>query len=363
MNDSLTNRQIVFIIFGVLIGYGIMGLPKNVAETAGTAGWFSVLVATAITVIFAYMITYLSYVHKNKIIYEYSEILTGKIVTYVFMGIYICYYFIVFAMLTRISSETIKLTILLKTPIWAVCLFFLFVVYYALIKRLRVIARICEIYGIIIIIAAVMIHISLFTQGKLINIRPFFVVEDLPLYLKSTLNMIFPFLGIEILTIIPFTKKNNKRIFKYTALMVMFIGVFYIMVVESCISVIGVDEIVHYDDALYATIRRVDIPAFQFIRRLDGIFLIAWIMAIFCTMTIWAYGAIVLLSKLFKKVNFNVLSFIVVFFAFIVSQMPTTYGQVKKVLEYMSYYGLLVMGIIPSILFFITKVGKYDQKN
>ncbi|TCO77449.1 GerAB/ArcD/ProY family transporter [Marinisporobacter balticus] len=362
MNESLTNRQIAFIIFGVLIGYGVMELPKNVAENAGTGGWLSLLIATAITIIFAYMITYLSYVYKNKTIYEYSERLTGKFITHIFMIIYIFYYFLGFTMITRVSCETIKLTILLKTPIWVLSLLFSFVIYYAVIKRLRVIARVCEIYGIFIIIAALLIHTSLFTQGKLINLRPFFVLEDLPLYFKSTLNMIFPFLGIEILTIIPFAKKNHKKVFKYITLMIVCISFFYIMIVESCISVMGVDEIVHYNDALYATIRRVDIPAFQVIRRLDGIFLIAWIMAIFCTITIWCYGAIVLLSKLFKKIHFNLLAFIVVFMGYIVSQMPTTYDQVKKVLDYMSYYGLVVMGIIPTILFFITKVKKYDKK-
>jgi spore germination protein len=363
LNDSLTNRQIAFIIFGILIGYGVMGLPKNVAENTGTAGWFSLLVGTIITMIFTYMITYLGYVYKNKTIYEYSEILTGKTITYILMSIYIVYYFFIFSMVMRISSETIKLTILLKTPIWISCILFSVVVYYAIIKRLSVIARVCEIYGIVIFIAAIIIHVSLFTQGKIINLRPFFIAEDIPVYLKSTLYMIFPFLGVEILTIIPFTQKNNSSVFKYTTFTVIGIGVFYIMVVQSCISVIGVDEIIHYDDALYATIRTVDIPAFQFIRRLDGIFLITWIMAIFCTMTIWAYGAVVLLNKIFKKISFNLLAFIIVFMAFVTSQIPTNYRQVKKTLEYMSYYGLVVMGIIPAILFFIMKVGKYDQKS
>lgn len=362
MNESLTNRQIVFIIFGVLVGYGVMGLPKNVAENAGTGGWFTLIITTAITIFFTYIITYLGYVHKNKTIYEYSEILTGKIITYIFISIYIIYYFLVFSMVARISCETIKLTILVKTPLWVLCFIFLFTAYYALIKRLRVIARLCEVYGVIIITMATIMHLVMFTQGEIINMRPFFVIEDIPIYLKASIKLIFPFLGIEILTIIPFDKNNNKKIFKYTAFMVAFIGFLYILVAESCISVMGVDGIIYYNDALLATIRRIDIQSLQFIRRLDGIFLNLWIMTVFCTMTIWGYGATLLLSKLFNKIHFNLLSFIVVFIAYIISQIPATFEQVQKILEYMSYYGLVVMVIIPAILFYITKVKEYDKK-
>ncbi|QXM07085.1 GerAB/ArcD/ProY family transporter [Crassaminicella indica] len=362
MTDYITNRQIAFIIFGALVGYGVMGLPKNVAESSGTGGWFTLIVVTFIVMIITYMVTYLSYVHKNKTIYEYSQILTGKVVTYIFMNLYIFYYFLVFSMLGRISSETIKLSILLRTPVWALSFVFFSIAYYALTKRLRVIARICEIYGVIIIVVTVMMHFAMFTQGKFINLKPFFVMEDLPAYLKASVKLIFPFLGVEILTVIPFNKKNSKNVLKYTVFIVAFVGIIYILVAESCISVMSVDGIIHYNDAVLATIRRIDIQSLQFIRRLDGIFLIIWIMAIFCTMIIWAYGGIFLLSKFFKKVHFNYLALVVVIMAYIVSLIPTTFEQVQKILNYVSYYGLVCMVLIPAILFFITKVKKYDKK-
>ncbi|WP_176461972.1 GerAB/ArcD/ProY family transporter [Anaeromicrobium sediminis] len=363
MNESLTNRQIAFIIFGIVVGYGVLGLPKNVTENAGTGGWFSLLMATGITIIFTYMITYLGYVHEHKTIYEYSNMLVGKYITFIFMLIYIIYYFMLFTMIIRMASEAIKLTVLIKTPVWALCSLFLSVVYYAVIKRLEVIGRICEIYGLIIIIGYIVIHLAVSTQGKLINLKPFFVVEDIQSYLKATLVTIFPFLGIEILTIISFDKKkNNKRIFKYTALMVGFIGILYILIVESCISVMGVDGIVHYKDALFATIRRVDIKSLEFLERIDGIFLIIWIMGMFCTASIEAYGSIFLMSKWFKNIHFNLLAFIVILLSFIVCHIPKTVNDVEKIMDYLSYGTLVAAGFIPATLFLITKVKKYDKK-
>lgn len=363
MKDYLTNREISFVIFSIVVGYGVINLPKNVAESAGTGGWLSILIGAAIAAIFAYIITYLGYIHKNKTIYEYCELLTGKVIAYIFIIIYIVYYFMFFTMVTRMASETIKLTILLKTPVWALTLVFLLTVYYAVIKKLRIIARICEIYGLIIMITAIAVYILIFSQGELINIKPFFVVENIPTYLKATIVTVFPFIGFEILTIIPFHKEeNNKKIFKYTTLIIIGIGLFYILVVEACISVMGVDGIIQYKAALYATIRRVDVKSLEFLRRLDGVFIMGWIMAIFCTITLSAYGVVFLTSKLFKKINIRLLAFIVILISFIVSQIPDTISQIQKVLDYVGYSSLFTIVIIPTILFIITKVKKYDKK-
>lgn len=363
MNESLTNRQIAFVIFGIVVGYGILNLSKNIAENAGTGSWFTLVMATGITMIFTYIITYLGYVHENKTIYEYSNILTGKYITSIFMLVYIVYYFILFTMTVRMASEAIKLTILIKTPVWILCLLFLSVTYYAVITKLGTIARICEIYGVVIIVGAMIIHLSMFSQGELVKLKPFFVIENIQSYLKATLVTVFPFLGIEILTIISFNKKkNDKRIFKYTALMVGFIGILYILVVESSISVMGIESIIYYKDTLFATIRRIDMRSLQFLERIDGIFLTIWIMGIFCTITLEAYASTFIISKFFKGTNFKFVALVVIVLSFIICQIPNTVESVEKIMNYISYLGIATAGLIPAILFLITKVKKYDKK-
>ena len=195
MKEYLTNRQISFIVFGIIVGYGIMPLTKNIVEKTGTGAWFGLLIASAIAVFFTYIITYLGYVHENKTIDEYSEILTGKYISFIFIGIYIIYFFMAFTVVTRIVSELIKLTMLIETPTWALSLLILFVSYYAVIKGLGNIARICEIYGIIIIFSLLITILSLFSQGKLINLKPFFVLEDIKHEISSayhTTNYLLP---------------------------------------------------------------------------------------------------------------------------------------------------------------------------
>jgi len=363
MKESITNRQIALILFGVIVGYGVMGLPKNVAENAGTGGWITLLIATAMAAIFTYIFTYLGYVHENKTIYEYSKMLTGNFITAIFMFLFIIEFFLFYTMVVRASSEIIKLTVLIKTPVWALCLLYYLVVYYLIIKDFSIIVRIMEFYGMFIIIAYLIVHFLIATQGKLINVRPYFGQADIITYFKASVVTVLPFLGIEILGIIPFRKAvNGKKVFKYTVSMIVFIGFLYILVVESCVSVIGVDGIVYYKDALLSTIRRIDIEWLQFLRRLDAIFLMSWIMSTFCTITLFSYGTAFLLSKYFKRINLKLLIFILMIISFYVSLLPKTFNDIQKIMDYSSYLGFPAISFIPIILLIITKVKKYDKK-
>ncbi|SHH47115.1 GerAB/ArcD/ProY family transporter [Tepidibacter thalassicus] len=211
MIESLSNRQIAFVIFGVIIGYGIMGLPKDIAENIGTGGWIVLLGATGITVILGCIFTYLSYIYKNKTICEYSEILMGKCISKLIVFSYIIEFFLFSALAVRASSEVIKLNILLKTPVWSISLLFFIVIYYAVTKGLRTIARICELYGIVIIVVGLFSHILLFTQGELVNLRPFIVPASINSYIKALFTTVIPLLGIEVFAFIPFDKKIIKK--------------------------------------------------------------------------------------------------------------------------------------------------------
>lgn len=359
MNENFSNKQIAFILFGVIVGYGIIGLPKNAAESAGTSGWICILIAGVIAGIVTNMILYLGYVHKNKTLFEYSEMLVGKYITYIFVSIYIVQFFVFFTMIIRISCETIKLTVLIETPQIILCIFFYLVAYYAVIKGLRVIVRLNELYSIIIVILGLCILISMLIEGKLINLRPFFVTSNVSTYFTNSLKMSLGFLGMELLAVIPLSDKNDKRIFKYSSLIIALITGIYILLVESSIALMGVDNVVNYKDVLFVAIRRLDIQPLQFLRRVDGIFVSIWIMIIICSIILFGYGTVSFMNKLFNKAKYNVIVSIVFFLSFIFSQIPKTIAQIEKIIDIASYFVLLPAVIIPLILLIITKVKGY----
>ena len=220
------------------------------------------------------MFTFLGYVHKEKTIYDYSILLTGKYIGNILIFLYIVYFFSVFTITSRISNEVIKIALLSKTPVSALTLLLMLVCYYAITKKLKGIGRLCELYGMIIIIVGLIMHILMSTQGKLINIMPLVPPIGIIAYLKAIPTTIYALLiGVEVICLVPFHKEiNDKSIFRYVTFIIIYIGFLYIFIVESCISVLGPDNIIYYKDALMATIRRIDIPYLDFLSRLDGIY-------------------------------------------------------------------------------------------
>lgn len=75
MKNYLNNRQISFYLFGIIVGYGFINLPKSIVENAGTGGWISILLSTIIVSIFTYIVTYLGLIFKGKTFYKYLKVL------------------------------------------------------------------------------------------------------------------------------------------------------------------------------------------------------------------------------------------------------------------------------------------------
>ena len=364
MNEHLTNRQIALLVFGGIVGYGVINLPKNLAEASGTGGWIPLLITIVIVIIAGYMFTFLGYVHKEKTIYDYSILLTGKYIGNILIFLYLVYFFSIFTITSRISSEVIKIALLSKTPVSALTLLLMLVCYYAITKKLKGIGRLCELYGMIIIIFGLIMHILISTQGKLINIMPLVPPIGIIAYFKAVPTTIYALLiGVEVICLVPFHKGiNDKSIFRYVTFIIIFIGFFYIFIVESCISVLGPDNIIYYNDALMSTIRRIDIEYLDFLSRLDGVFAALWMLAIFTTVLLYGYATIFILSKWFDKVSFNKIGLIVIVIGFSTSLLPKTLDDLHKILVYIGYYSIFTALVIPLIFVIITKVKKYDKK-
>lgn len=297
--------------------------------------------------------------HKNKTVYEYSNLLTGRYITSIFTFIYIVYFFMMCALISRISCETIKYTILNETPVWALNLLLISAVYYGVLKKLRLIGRICELYGAIIIFAIIFMHLLMAFEGELINIKPYFGDKGLLSYLKSTTKTIIPFLGFEILAIIPINKGNGKSVVFYSTIMIIFIGLLYILIVETSLAIIGPDDIIHYNETVAAAIRRMQVPYLEFLRRIDGVLILTWTMAIFCTIIILAYGCVFLISKWLPKISFKYMAFIVITWIYIASLIPGDIEIVRKMLNYVGYLSIIPAFVIPGLLFLISKVKGY----
>ncbi|WP_077368605.1 GerAB/ArcD/ProY family transporter [Anaerosalibacter sp. Marseille-P3206] len=361
MKQYLTNRQISLLLFAVIVGYEIVNLPKNIVESAGTGGWITLIINTLFFMFMAYVITYIQYNNENKILYEYTRDLYGKYISTIITTLYILYFMLIVSLILRMYSEVLRLVFLNKTPIWATLFVFYFIAMFAVSKKLHAIGRLAEIYSLIVIIGYLFIIGIMLTKAKLINVQPFFESSQVKKYLKSTFNLIFPFLGIEAVFFIPLNKKNNTNIFKHTILTILGIGILYIIIFESVLSIGGIENIINQKTIVFQTLRGLDVYKLETLRRLDGLYLMFSTMNLFTSICVFVYGTTNLINEVLPKIKTKYILLTVTIAQYIISLLPRSVMEVESGIKMTSKLGIICGIVIPLIIFITMQVKKNEK--
>lgn len=363
MEKRISNRQLYFIIFVMLSGFTVISFPKIMANSAGTGAWIPILIATIVFSLTTSIIISLNNMFKGDTLFEYSTKLVGKVTTYIFTFIYILYFFGLCSMIMRSNSELVKLRLLPETPIWVTILLLVFFSTYAASKGLSNVGRIIEFFGIIILTFYILMGLLMWFYGDTINILPLYDSKETGAYIKSLPLTIMPFLGFEMLTIMPFSTKNKKAL-RYGVGAIITTGAIYILTVYGTYQVLGVEDTGNYNNALLTAIRRVEIDMFQFLKRLDIVAFAIWNFSIFSTVTVGVYTLSEYTSKLFPKSKGKVVLIVLGILIYISALIPNNDYTAEMIFEYLTgYIGLVPTLVIPLILFIVAKVKKNVEKS
>lgn len=359
MKNVLTDRQIFFVIFSILTVDSFINLPQIAIKASGSGVWFSIVLITIIFIFAIFIFVSLNKKFEEKTLFEYSKLIIGKTGAYIITSFYTLNFLIAACVIIRDVINFITGTFLIKTPPWALILLFLSLTAYALSKGITNIARLCEIFGLILIVVILCVHTSMFFLGDIKYIEPFFNVKQINKYIFGAKDLIFPFLGIEVLSIIPLNKKTNKRTTLYCVLSVLFVGLIYIFTVETSVMIVGINDILMYNDSLVEALRETKLPSIFVIERVDFLFLTAGIMGIIAGY--FVLGCLVLnnLKSIFIKVDRKILLLSVCLIIFIVS---TFFLDADSVMYFSTLIipvsGIFTAILIPITLIIIAKVRK-----
>lgn len=363
MKNNITNRQLTFIIVLGLTSLSVTQIPKIVAGKAGVGGWVSILITALVFAILALLIVKLNRMFPEKMLYEYSRETVGKFIGTLFSVIYVAYFMIVFVLLNTSLTNTLKTDFLIETPLWVTLFASQAVAAYGAYKGIRTIARIFEIYGMLFLLTIFVLHFTMLFQGKWENILPFYIPSETGKVLSAIRYLILPFLGVEVITVIPLGNGNQKS-GRVTFLSVIAVGLMYIFVSETAIMMIGINEIKVYNDADLAAIRLVELPYFEFLRRLDAVYLVFGLMGMHAGLKISYLCITEYLAKLLPKVKRIYLVLVVGVIVFALGLLVLKIaGSTETIKTVITYYGLAVAGLIPFIIFMIAKVKHHAQKS
>lgn len=137
--------QYIFIIHGAQMGVGILTLPRNLAEIAGTDSWIAVLLSWMIAVLASTMIILILQRHSQDTIFDLLRRYFGRYVGQFFSIIWIVYTACIFIMVFISSVLILKTWILPQTDIFLLVLLFVIPLFLVARNGIRVIGRYSQI--------------------------------------------------------------------------------------------------------------------------------------------------------------------------------------------------------------------------
>lgn len=351
MTNGVTNRQLFFIIIISTIGLSAVIMPKIMSEAAGTGAWLSLLIAAVFFVCDVVLIIHLGCLYRGKALAEYSELLVGKALSRIICGIYSVYFFIFLAFFVRSAADIIQAEILYKTPVWATMLLIMSISLYAASKGLTNLGRTIEYLGPIVLVTSFTLQIIAFTQGNPLNNLPLIDPEEASRYIRAVPSAIFVFLGFEVITVIPLSRRNGGQARLTAGIAVLVAGLFFIVQLEGSYSILSIDDIVNYDYPVLIAIRRLDIAALQFAKRLDLFFIMAWLTSIFCSTSLFMFASAAYAKKLIPKLTGIAPMLVISAAAYITGLLIPNAEDVLMVFNRLTTsIGLLPAFVIPFIL-------------
>ena len=353
----------VFFLFVTLTTVSLITLPKDMAAQAKQGAWVTILLTALLFGVMAAIIVKLSKMHNGKVLFDYSRELTGRFMSYTFAVFYVLYFLVVNAYLSAYFVTILRYDFLPKTPQWATLLLGIPLFGFIAFKGITNTARLLEIFGLLLLIASVVICISMYFEGDVKHLLPVFTPSRIGDYISSIKNALFAFLGIEILTVIPMSKENKKapRVAFFT---LIGIGLFYILIVGGCYAIVGINEITHYNDSLITAIRLVHYPQIEFLQRLDIVYMTVGFMVFFASQAIVYLAAVEYLCRIFSKAKRIVIVISAGVAVYLLSMLFAGIGGTDSILHaVITFTGLIAAFIIPLLLFLIAQVKKHVAKS
>ncbi len=345
----------VFIIFLTLTTYTSIDLPKIMVQAAGRTSWIPIIIVSLIFAFAAVIITKLNIMYPGKMLFDYGQEIVGKFFTRVIVSYYSLYFLMIGVYLKLKLVGVLQSNFLFLTPkpltLFIAILLFGYVAY----KGITNVARMFEISGMMFLIITLGICVSMLTQGMKENVLPIYNPSDAKQFAGAVKDLVTPFGGTEVLLAIPFTAINKKAP-KTVFFTLISIGLFCVLLVESTIMILGINNAACLNDSFIEAIKIVEIPV---IERTDILYLTFGLTSLFAGMIIVYIVTVEFACKLFSKIKRLAIVVAVGVILFILSLFALNIKNFNELFGKMATVPVLISGmLVPAILLTVAKVRK-----
>ena len=320
IQNKITLMQYIFLIHGVQIGVGILTLPRELAEKAGTDGWIAIIICWFLATTSSLIIIQVMKKYPNGTILDLLTHYFGKWLGKVGTIIFALY----FALLTNVifirEALFIQAWILPRTSTYILIILLSVPSYLIVRKNITILGRYSELV-FFMTFWTIIIYLIPLKDGSLLHLLPV-VKEGWGPIFNSLTSAIFPFIGFEIAFFLyPFLHKKENASIGIVIANTLTMLAFLIITIGAFIFY-SPDEITLYNEP---TIIILKIVEFAVIERLEIAFFSLYIFVFSTTVLPLMFMTVFCTSHLIGKEDHSrhLIWFLVLEFIYVLVFPPT----------------------------------------
>lgn len=336
-DEKISEKELLFAVPSVVIGVGILSLPRDLAaETIASDGWISIGIGGIIAILIAMMIARLSGSFPNQSFISYTSLITTKPVAIVLTFCFAIITIQITALQVRQLADISKEYLFDETPVEVIALSFLLIVVYAVSGSRVGLFRLNMMFLPFILIISTLVMVFEISDMNVGHLLPMFKTDHVG-YMEGISLSIRSYGGFGVILLFYIGLVKQPKNVTKTAVIGMSIPLgLYIFTFILCIAVFGNAVTANL---LYPTIelaKEVEIPG-EFFERIDSLFFLIYIMAIFNTSAMVMDISAFALTSIFKKVPKRTIVFILSPVIYLIAMYPQEFTEVSMYSKYVGY--------------------------
>lgn len=353
-DDMISEREIMIAMPSMVIGAGIIILPRNLAaETAGADGVVSLVIGGIIATFIAWLVAKLAAGFPHQTFISYASLIATKPVAIVLTFIFSLIAFLIAAIEVREIADVSKQYLFDRTPVEVIALTFLLVVVYAVSGSRAGLLRLNMMFLPIILFIATIVLVFNLKWFDMRHLQPMFQTSFKG-YMHGVGTSVTSYIGFGILWFYMALVKQPKKAPKKAVIGMMIPIAFYIFLFVVCIAAFGNHMT---SNLIYPTVelaKTTELPG-EFFERFELVFFVIWIMAIFNTAAMGFDIAVFALTSIFKNIKKLTVVLIlspVIYLCAMYPQEPTGVSTLEKIISYSAVFYTIF------VILFLTVIAK-----
>ena len=345
-DEKISGIELMIAIPSVLIGVGILTLPKSLAQdTIAGDGWIFIVAGGILTMLIAWCIAKIATLFPGKPFVEFTSMVATKPVAIVLTLVFTVTGLLVSSYQVRSIADIAQKYLFDRTPPEIIALTFLLVVVYAVSgTRVGILRLNMLFFPIILFITLVVLAFSV-GSIEVGHFQPMFQTS-VNGYWSGLKAGIESYSGLAILWFYSMLLRKPEKAPKMALIGTAIPMLIYLLLFIVTIGVFGNSVTANLVYPTVELAKSVEIPG-EFFERFESLFFTIWIMAIFNTTAVMMDIMVFSFTSVFKKVPKQRVLFIAAPILFFIAMLP------KNVVTFNKYVTILVEFTVINNLFLI----------